>query len=147
MGRIKLLILIVLILFLGACMENKEIKQTINESTPREIPETKATIQTPTNPQPTTTTIPEEVQDHTVKILYFGIDAMLVTTGMPMASVKLSWYIIRADENRNRLDASWVPSIGFRWVQVPVGIEIPFRLVVHGIDGSLDIRLIQVLAK
>jgi hypothetical protein len=83
-----------------------------------------------------------------VKIVYFEVKKALENNpSLPMRSVKLIWQIKHADEARTRLDDHWVPSTGHEWVQVPAGVEIPFRLVAHGVDGSVDIRIIQVLAR
>jgi hypothetical protein len=147
----KLTIVLMAVILMGGCAENQEISRALNGSSAREVAQAKAVVQSPVEvkptPAPVTTTVPVEPVCLDVRIVYFFAEEILAVKGMPYASVKLSWFIENAEESRTRLDAGWVASTGHAWVQVPVGVEIPFRLVAHGTNGSVDIRLIQVLAE
>ena len=125
------IVAIVLINF--GCSSNQDVAQITGESAIAS-PDGSGTMST------------QAVKD--VKIVYFEVKKVLPNDpNLPMRSVKLIWQIKNADEARTRLDDHWVEATGGEWVQVPAGVEIPFRLVAHGVNGSVDIKLIQVVAE
>jgi hypothetical protein len=147
------ILLLVVMFTMCCCTTNQEVGQLVSGSSVREISAPKVELSTnaeippiPETSTTTTTVMDESSKNHNVFICYFFVSDK-ITTNSQYASVKLSWAIENCDENLTRLDDHWVMPIGYEWVQVSVGVETPFRLVAHGLDGSLDIRLIQVLAR
>jgi hypothetical protein len=141
----KNLILLCTVFLSVGCTTSSEVERLTNGSSAKEALSVKTTTSTPVETpvtNTTTITVPAEPESHAVHICYFRMTDQIAVKGMPTASVKLEWSIVNADESRTRLDASWVPSTGYAWVQIPVGPDTPFRLVAHGTDGSVDIKLI-----
>jgi len=129
----KLLIALMGTLWWVGCASNMEVDQAVNASSDKEV----VTV--------TSHTTTQAIKD--VKIVYFEVKKILPNNpALPMRSVKLVWKIKHADEARTRLEDHWVASSGHEWVQIQAGVETPFRLVAHGLDQSVDIKLITVLA-
>lgn len=153
----KLTIVLMAVVIYVGCATNQEVSQAIGASSAREVVPAKAVVQLPDKPAPattTTTTIPVDVESNAVKILYFFVaeiniedPARPTVCGTSLASVKLAWVIINAYEKLTRLDDSWVPSVGYTWVHIPIGVEVSFRLAAFGANDSSDTKGLVVLVK
>lgn len=145
-------LLLIVMVTACCCTTQDDVARITGGDGPREVASvgdkvTPTAVPVEALPTTTTTTVTVEPSiSHDVRICYFYVSDKITGTSQ-YASVKLSWAIDNADEFRTRLDDHWVQPIGHEWVQVPVGVEIPFRLVAHGVDGSVDIKLITILVR